>query len=126
MNREIMENIINYFLSLDLYTAISLAILFGIVFIVLIYKQTQKPKTYYQEEEYQEEEYQDSPVEESHYKVWLFIDLFSITVFSLIVYTLFIKKINTMDFNPFSASILLTIFIYYFLIKPIMLNTKQK
>ncbi|MGL4346884.1 MAG: hypothetical protein ACRCR9_02215, partial [Chitinophagaceae bacterium] len=116
----------NYLLSLDLYTVISFAILFGIVFMVLIYKQTQKPKTYYQEEYQEEEEYQDSPVEESQYKVWLFIDLFSIVAFSLIVYTLFIKKINTMGFNPFGASILLTTFLYYFVIKPTLFNTKQK
>ncbi|MGL4676183.1 MAG: hypothetical protein ACRCWI_00760 [Brevinema sp.] len=126
-----MENIINYVFPIDLYTLVSLAVLFGIVFIVLIYKRTQKPKIYYQED--REDIYMDQnslskpSVEENHYATWLFVDLVSITTFSLIIHVLLSKKIEMIiGFRHFGISILLTFVIYYLFIKPTLFNTHQK
>jgi len=55
----IMETIIAYIQAQDLYTVISLGVLFTLVFVIVIYKKSQKPTTKYLEDIQEDKIYED-------------------------------------------------------------------
>ena len=141
----IMETIIAYIQAQDLYTLISLGALIVLLFMVVVYKVSQKSSTTFLEDIeddniYENDEYEnfpqdntlnDTPTQMSEggsRMTWFIIDGVVILTFMLISYVLVLKNLWADD--PFLVIIGRTIgyniVFYYALIKPTLFNTKPK
>lgn len=143
-----VESILEYLKTQDVYTLVVLGLLFAIVFFIILYKSSQKPKTIYHDsfdEEIYDDESLDTSMADVHSersstsddpaakKVWLVIDIVGISICSVITYTLFFEEFVYILYRlgltgsfVFMAFILINIIFYFVFFKPTILNTKPK
>ena len=144
----IMETIIAYIQAQDLYTLISLGVLITLLFVIGIYKISQKPSTTFLEDIQDDNIYEDdvfdddsnnSPFPQNTYTptqtnesgsrmTWLIIDGVAILTFTVISYVLIFKNMwrDETILIVIAKSIGYNIIFYYALIKPTLFNTKPK
>ena len=150
----IMETILAYILAQDLYTLIALGALIVLLFVVVIYKVSQKPTIRYlgdiQEEDIYEDDVFDDNIDNNKYEnfpqdntlndtptqmseggsrmTWLIIDGVAILTFTVISYVLVLKNLwrDEATLVVIAKSIGYNLVFYYALIKPTLFNTKPK
>ena len=147
----IIETILAYIQTQDLYTVISLGVLFALVFAIVIYKKSQKPTTRYlgdiQEEDIYDDDvfdddpdnFDNSPTAQNTYTptqmseggsrmTWFIIDGVAILTFTVISYVLVLKNMwrDEGTIITIVQSIGYNIIFYYAFIKSTLFNTKPK
>ncbi len=146
----IIETILAYIQTQDLYTVISLGVLFALVFAIVIYKKSQKPTTRYlgdiQEEDIYDDDVFDDNSNSDEYQTfpqnntptqmseggsrmtWFIIDGVAILTFTVISYVLVLKNMwrDEGTIITIVKSIGYNIIFYYAFIKSTLFNTKPK
>ena len=151
----IMETILAYILAQDLYTLIALGALIVLLFVVVIYKVSQKPTTTFlenirDEDIYEDDVFDDNTSSDDVYQnfpqhktlndtptqmseggsrmTWLIIDGVAILTFTVISYVLIFKNmwVDEETIIVIAKTIVYNIVFYYALIKPTLFNTKPK
>ena len=145
----IMETIIAYIQAQDLYTLISLGALVVLLFVIGIYKISQKPSTTFlenikddniYEDDVFDEGYDNSSTDQNTYNsptqmseggsrmTWFVIDGVAILTFTAISYVLIFKNMwrDETTLQIIAKSIGYNFIFYFALIKPTLFNTKPK
>ena len=146
----IMETILAYIQTQDLYALIALGGLVVLLFVVIIHKKSQKPTTRYlgdiQEEDIYDDDVFDDNSNSDEYQTfpqnntptqmsdsgsrmtWFIIDGVAILTFTVISYVLILKNLwrDEHFLQVIAKTIVYNIVFYYALIKPTLFNTKPK